>query len=169
MIFTRRAQMMGQIFVFILALVIFSGVLLYGYRAIFTIQEGVEDAAFFSFSQELQAKVEQVSVDFGSVRKFRASPPGSFTEICFLDLKKLETDVQGSLTKLRNTKPLISDAVEGGTDQNVFFTPLAKTPTTVARLEIDGGFICIPLENRDLILRLEGLGDRTKLSEWKSS
>ena len=168
MLFTRRAQMMGQIFVFILALVIFSGVLLYGYRAIFTIQEGIGDAAFFSFSQDLEAKVEQVSVDFGSVRKFRASPPAGFTEICFLDLKKLERDIEGSLTELRNTRPIISDAVDGGTDQNVFFTPLAKTPTSVARLEIDGGFLCIPIENRDLILRLEGLGDRTKLSEWES-
>lgn len=165
---SKKAQMMGQIFVFILALVVFSGVLLYGYRAISTIGEGVEDAAFISFYQDLKTKVEQVSIDFGSVKKFKATPPQGFNEICFLDLKRLETDQGGSLTSLRATKPLIADAVEGGTDQNMFFSPLAKTPTKLARLDIETGFLCIEVESRDMVLRLEGLGDRTKLSEWES-
>ena len=64
----RRGQIIGEVFVFILALVIFSGVLLYGYRAIFSVQEGIEDAAFVSFYEGLKNKIEQVGIDFLSVK-----------------------------------------------------------------------------------------------------
>ncbi len=162
----RRGQIIGEVFVFILALVIFSGVLLYGYRAIFSVQEGIEDAAFVSFYEGLKNKVEQVGIDYGSVKKYEATPPGGFKEVCFLDLQKLERNEQESLDNLRSTHPLIADAVEGGTDQNLFFTPLAKTPTKLSTLDIDGGFVCFPIEKTALELRLEGLGDRTQVSQW---
>ena len=162
-----RAQIIGEVFVFVLALVIFSGVLLYGYRAIFSVQEGVEDSAFVSFYEGLKNKVEQVGIDYGSVKKYEASPPGGFKEVCFLDLDKLERNEQESLDALRASHPLIADAVESGTDQNLFFTPLAKTPTKLGKLAIDGGFACFNIEDAELELRLQGLGDRTKVSEWQ--
>ena len=44
---------------------------------------------------------------------------------------------------------------------------MADTPITVSTIELNNdGYLCVPIRKGKIILRLEGLGDRTKVSEW---
>ncbi len=155
-----KAQIMGQVFIFILAAAIFMMILVYGYKAIAGFTQKSEEVALIDMKTSLQSAVEEISLDYGSVKKLELTIPSKYYEICFVDLS-----VDAPPTAFQEEHPLMFDAWLSGA-QNVFLVPMAETPITVGKIVIDQEYFCLPVKSGKISLRLEGLGDSTKISEW---
>ena len=170
----KKGQIIGQAFIFILAAILFSLILLFGYKAIGRIGETQSEVELIEFKDGLSSAVNKVRLDFGSVKKYSMNVPNQYKGICFVDLDYL-LGPRGvpKLDNLRDIKPLIVDAIESGTDQNVFTTPLSKTPLKVGKIHTGNvkdanypAYTCLDNTGVIIYLRLEGMGDSTQITLW---
>jgi len=155
----RKAQMIGQIFVFVIAAIIFILILTYGYRAISNFLSRSEQVALIDFKSDLESSIEVIKRDFGSVRKLELRLPNRYTELCIVDVKNCEA--------LQQDKPLLYSSCIAGSE-NVFLSPKQETPIFLSDISIKDpkGYVCVPVAQGTATLRLEGLGKSTQVSRW---
>jgi hypothetical protein len=167
----KKAQIAGQVFIFILAAALAILILAYGYKAISSFTARTQDIAFINFKTDLQNEARKMASEYGSVKKLDLTMPGNFEMLCLVDLNKRSQAGSSCLCRQcsgiyeRDFQPEVCDAwTTPGNEENAFLIPI--TPIKLQSIEIDGGYLCIaPLGNK-ISLRLEGLGDRTKISKW---
>lgn len=180
----RKAQIAGQVVIMIMAVIVFTMVLLYGYKSIKGIDTTRKQVEIIEFSESLKSAVKKISLDFGSVKRVDLSVPAAYQEVCFVDIAHVD------LGQLEKKSVLIADSVRTNLKspeaQNVFTIPISETPIRVEKIAVNSskecagkngnnlngdhygnGFICIPTPTGKLSLRLEGMGDRTCVREWK--
>lgn len=165
----RRGQILGQVFILILAAVIFILILVYGYRAISQFTKRSEQVALVDFENQFRNAVKAISLDFGSVKRLDLRVPAAHQEICVMCTPGLGvagcSQSQQSMIDFQNDHPLLYESWQGGS-QNVFLIPLAETPLLIDRLEVAGGAFCMPVAEGRVSLRLEGRGDRALVGPW---
>lgn len=158
---TKNAQIMGQVFVFILAAMLFILILGYGYRAIAGFGERSEQVALIEFQSKLENSISSMKSDFGSIRRLELQLPAKHTEICLVgDMSEPQR------AQFEQEHPMMHDAWLGG-GQNVFLTPASETPLDAGAITIEGGYLCLPITAGQVVLRLEGLGRSTGISKWE--
>ncbi|MEM4282215.1 MAG: hypothetical protein QXU88_00570 [Candidatus Woesearchaeota archaeon] len=163
----RLGQIVGQIFLFLLATIVFVFIVVYGYRAIGNLVAKGEQADLVRFNSELSSAVSAISLDYGSVRCLELSLPKRYRTFCFVGQ---EPDI-GALSLV---SPLIASAVQSGIKQNVFLIPPSPLQLYLekATTKAEGGFFCINTSgptNR-LLLRLEGgAGGIAELQKWQGA
>lgn len=156
----------GQVFVFIIAALTFSLILIFGYKVITDFLQRGEEVQFYQFKTHLETSVKQIYTEFGSMRIEQFSVPSQYTLICFVDLDR---PVNSELCVI---DPLACDAwqtyqMRGGFengDQNVFLTPLTSIQVKVSKIKMDKNYLCVPIRNGLFSLVLEGKGSYTQLS-----
>ena len=79
----KKAQL-GQIIVYLLAIVIASMVLVFGYRVVVGLRQQAEQTSFLNFQKSLEADIKSIYFDYGSVKKVSYSV-GGYKEACFID------------------------------------------------------------------------------------
>ena len=172
---SKKAQIIGQVFVFVLAAILFSLILLYGYKVIVGFGERSKQVALIELETNLEGIVKSISIDYGSVKIKEFRIPSDFNAICFVDM-----DYTGNLADTLGVEhPIIYNTVKsniGAGDkgtQNVFLIPLSDTPLKIGDIAIeqdsnnlryDDGYLCIDIVKGRIKLRLEGLGDKTGVS-----
>jgi len=168
----KKAQILGQVFIFILAGLIFILIITYGYNAIQYFIETQEQVLLVDFRADLEIALEGVKRDYGSVRKAKFKLPSKYVGICFFDYisdacsAKIGT-VDPKL-KLPNQEIGVTWAEEACKlrSANIFTIPRGQD-IDLPDIQVDGGYVCIP--NLDgVTVRLEGTGRKAKVSEWKS-
>ncbi len=154
---------MGQVFIFILAAAIFILILTYGYKAIAGLSKRAEEIALVEFQTQLESAVGGIRQDFGSVKKFEITVPSKYYEICFVDLDRTPSG------DFQQEHPRMFDAWESGT-QNVFLVPMEEPPIFIGKIDVGpNGYWCEGIRGGRLDLKLEGMGDTTKISKWQQS
>ncbi len=162
-----KAQIMGQVFIFLLGILLATLILLYGYRAISGFIGGTQRISLVKFKTNLESAVRTISTQYGDVDKLELNLPSTYQKVCFV-----QTGYAGLSTGLcsnthQDYDPIICDVwTTPGNDQNVFLIPMAESPIKVLPLEIDGGYICVSSIQGRVTIRLQGLGNRTKVSKW---
>jgi len=156
----KRAQMVGQIFIFVIAAIIFILILTYGYKAISNFLQRSEQVALIDFKSDLESSVDVIKRDYGSVRKLELRLPDRYQELCIVDVNNCDN--------LEASRPLIYSACLAGSE-NVFLVPKQETPIFLKDISIKDqkGFVCVPIARGNVALRLEGMGKSTQISEWK--
>jgi len=191
----KKGQIIGQVVIMVMSVIVFSMVLLYGYKSIKSIESTRSQVEIVQFGENLKAGIKRIAQDYGSVKKLDLQVPIAYKEVCFVDLSKVKAPGY-EWSSLTTKSALIADAVKSASEkegQNVFTIPLSDTPIKVERIAVaniplkcprgfippvapstdptddpfDKGWICIPTPTGKLSLRLEGLGDRTCVREWK--
>jgi hypothetical protein len=179
-----RAVVIGQVFIYIIAIIVFAVVLIFGYQAISGFLEKGEKVAYVTFTTDLQNTVKNVYSDVGTVVIYNDKNPfpvpSQYQEVCFVDL---DMTAPVSSSSFCQRKPIICDAWEtandkGGYaagDQNVFLEPRGLSPIKVYRIALDAdndgsftdddGYLCLNVTYGRIDMRLEGLGDRTLISK----
>ena len=156
----KKAQIMGQVFVFILAAALFILILTYGYKAIAGFGKRSEQVALIEFQTQLESSVKSISLDYGSIKKIELTLPTKYTEICFVDLELPPSE------DFEQIHPRMYEAWETQT-QNVFLTPMEEAPINAGKIFLGpSGFLCLPITSGKLNLRFEGLGDKASIAEW---
>ncbi|MBW3001730.1 hypothetical protein KY338_01050 [Candidatus Woesearchaeota archaeon] len=154
----KKAQMIGQIFVFVVAAIIFILILTYGYKAISNFLARSEQVALIDFKSDLESAVEVIKRSTKSVKKLELKLPKRYTELCIVDVNQCEA--------LKASRPLIYSMCLAGSE-NVFLVPKQETPIFLPDISLpDPGFVCVPVASGNVVLRLEGLGKSTLISEW---
>jgi len=157
----KKAQVMSQVFIFILAAAIFILILTYGYKAIAGFGQRSEQVALVEFQTELEGAVKSISLDYGSVKKVELTLPTKYTELCFVDLEREPSE------EFEQIHPRMYESWVSRT-QNVFLTPMEESPINVGKIYVgQSGYLCLPIAGGKITLRLEGLGDRAGITQWQ--
>jgi len=160
----------GHIFIYILAIFIFALILLYGYKAIVQFMEKGEQVSLIQFKTTLQTNVQDLAIQYGDVIVFNENnplkAPSRYKEICFVAddavEQQLPTDERYDIMRAA------VDADMHKSTENVFLIPQAEHSIYVGPIELgDYGelpYLCINFTKNLLNIRLEGRGDKTRIS-----
>jgi len=180
----RRGQIIGQVFVFIIAAVIFILILTYGYKAFNTLRTRGDEVAFVDFVSKLKNEVKSISLSYGSTKKLELSGlPAKYKTICFVTENDIKENLLGTKasTDPRNLNakyPMIYSLYEPNGEANVFFMPGSPTPVKVDNIQAcddpngqacNAQWFCSSLDRGSVTLRLEGLGNGVRVSEWPTT
>ncbi len=160
----KKGQIIGQVFIFILAGLVFVLILGYGYKAIMGFLERGEEVQLLDFRNELESTVTIIKRDYGSVQKMELRVPPVTEEVCFV------STAINDPSKLREDKPLLYAAWSTGSE-NVFLIPRQPTPILIPDIIIENqdGYLCVPAVGGRVTLRAEGTGNKASLREWPQS
>jgi hypothetical protein len=164
----RRAQMLGQVFIFIIAGLVFVLIIGYGFRAITNFLERGEEVQLLDFRNELDASIKTIKRDYGSVQRVDLRVPTRTERVCFVSTETGDlTATQASQFKAE--LPLMYSAWSTGSE-NVFLVPKQPTPVLVQDLIVEDamGYLCIAVVDDRIALRLEGTGNKARIRQWES-
>ncbi len=155
----KKSQIQGQVFIYVLTLIITGMILLYGYNAIKSINENANQVELVNFKTTIKSDFEKMSSDYGSVKTMSYNVPSKLKEICFYQ----EGEEPYFHAMPDDLNSLIKDSIIDETGSNVFLV-IGNTiePMDLSRLEIKNegyNLLCIKISSNILKLRLEGLGD----------
>jgi hypothetical protein len=164
-----RAQMIGQILIYVVAVVLVGLILAYGYNAIITIKNSAEQVSFIQFEKELSSVVETISPDYNSVKIRGFEVPSGYTKVCFVK------NYGGFPTLSGTGYPMLEDSVNEKVQKNVFLIKPNANMKSIFIGDIsvedesgDADIICLKTINHQIKLKFMGKGDHALLSEAKT-
>ena len=159
----RKSQIHAQAFVYILAIIIMAMILAYGYTAVKDITKKGEFTALVKFKTDLKTSITSISHDYGSVKNQEFVVPTKFRQVCFVELS--------SSTLIPEEKyPIVNNYVKSVLDnnaepRNVFLLPPGTESEYIGNITVaNNGFLCFNVTQGRINIRLEGLGNRVKIS-----
>lgn len=156
----KRAQMIGQVFIFILAGLVFVLILAYGYRAISGFLERGEQVQLLDFKNELESTVNTIKRDYGSVQRVDLRVPPKTEQVCLVNVELQDPSA------FKDAHPLLYTAWSAGSE-NIFLIPRQPTPILIPDILVDPpGFLCVPATGGRISLRVEGTGSRALVKPW---
>lgn len=167
---------MGQVFIYITAVVVFAVVLIFGYKAITGFLDKGEQVAYVTFKTDLEKAVKNVYLDYGTVVTYNARNPmmvpSAYKRVCFIDLDYEGDKLHSGLCQLGSDDyHAVACGVWQSThswaegDQNVFLEPLGMGPIKVYKIKMAEGYVCLPAVQGRIEMRLEGMGSYTLISK----
>jgi len=155
-----KAQIYGQVFIYILTIILISFILVYGYNAVQNFRKRAEQVSCLKFKNDLQNSIESISSDFGSVKRKDLQLCVGYTQACFVESFE-------SPNIPINTDPIIKDSILSGTGKNVFLGDnIAKESFYAGKISVEPDVLCIQAANGKISLKLEGKGNHVLLSQW---
>jgi hypothetical protein len=159
----KKAQIIGQAFIYILAGLIFTLIIAYGYNAIQYFLEKQEQVILLDFKTSLETAIETTKTQYGTVKKLTLKLPQKYQGICFLDPETCTTQTPQLQSTQTTNLPWAQEACTIKT-ANTFIIP--RQDINLPNIQIDPpGNICIPNQN-GITIKLEGTGKKTKISTW---
>ncbi len=173
----KKAEMQSQIFIYILAMVIGVGILLYGYNAIKGFKTQADDVLMIQFENGIKNDLKTISFESTKVKTYDL--PSQVLQICFssegVDAIDVQKEEVRQLSLKKNYKyPLISAAIgdylqsgSKGTTNNIFVYPNGeKAFFTGVKLEFDKTstgdsvlFKCFDVKSSILTIKIKGKGN----------
>lgn len=167
----KRAQIIGQVFIYILAIVAFAAILSFGYIAVQKLLQKQCDVKSIKFKTDLESTFSEILGSYGKVRNnLDFTLPCETAKVCFVDFgyEKEKTCDDPTLT-LQACNYFTSESYPtyDKADQNVFLDPPSEIKLKVSPLKFDEdiGTYCISAKSGRIKLRLEGKGIYVKVSE----
>ena len=169
----KRAQLYGQIFVYILTIVVVGFILVYGYRAIAGIRDRADQVMIVQFEKDAKSIVQSIAGDFGSVVKKELSVDDKTNLVCFVETfenianrnsPQLDTE---SYEPTRPINPLIKESISSNSESNSFLLGDGlRGSFNICSISVEKDVLCVRPQNSKIILRVEGAGDHAKISVW---
>ena len=155
--------MIGQVFIYIVTIVIVGLILLFGYNAIMTVKGKSDDIIISKLKSDISNMVEIVSSDFGSVKIKFFELPAKYTNACFV---KNYEDFPTTGSALFDKYPIMKDSVQDEAKKNLFLVEdMVRDSFFVGDIDVDGGVFCFDTANNRIQVRFEGKGNHALLSE----
>ncbi len=177
----KRAQIVGQIFVYTFASFIFMLVLIYGYKAINQFIDNQRQVEMIEFKTELESSIYGIAPTLNTERK-AIKVPGDVQKICFVDLR---LDPIGTTypSDTRPEMPSIPGLCQAGPpahkdfnarmcnswdediQKNVLFYPSMNLHVNVGDITPqdssgnEAGYLCVEVSNGLVYLDFKGNGD----------
>lgn len=164
----NRAQTIGQVFIFIIAGLVFVLILGYGYKAIMGFVQRGEEVQLIDFRNELDSAVTTIKRDYGSVQRVDLRLPPKTEEVCFVTSNPDDAK-DPTFSALKQERPLLYSVWVTGSE-NVFLIPrVQKAGIFINDIIVDPagkGYACLNVVANRISLRVEGTGNKAIISEW---
>lgn len=169
----KKAQTPGQIFIYIIAIVVVGMIIAYGYSAIKSFGQKGEQVEYITLKTGLESSIKSISSDYGSIKRPDINVPGKYELVCFVDKEKY--DSASALCKKNSGdegkffNPVACSGWENGRD-NVYLIPDGTDSFDVGDIVISNKgnhFICLDVINNRINLQLKGLGDKVEISQYE--
>lgn len=162
----RKGQIAGQIFTYILAVIVIGGIALVGYNAIKSITTKACQAGKVTFNNNIEGMIEKYS-SYGSVNIKELKVPCDYTTICFV-----ASDVISDPTlPFDCDNKIIYESVLNNVKQNIFILSDKRT-ISIGYSEIislnstdTGECLCIEQSNGRFDIAFRGKGSTTEISK----
>ena len=160
----KKAQVQGQVFIYILVVIIIGLLLLFGIRGFGGIVKQGCTVQEIQFKAGLESSIRQ-STAYGTVLNDQLDAPCDFQELCFVDTKSLLENP----ASVSSSNFFIRNSVEDGVKRNIFLVEDDGTinPNSMyvdaVLVEEPSKSICFNKENGKFSMVLEGTGKYTKI------
>lgn len=170
---SKKSLAASQFLIYIITILIFSFILLYGYNAIRGFKDKSEQIAYINFKTELTSTIKRVSPDYGTVKKEEFFIGGEYTKVCFVQSYKKEANFVAIKDKIIDL--IVKDSFESNVDKNTFLFAdntmqesfdIGKINVTKDKVD-NAGYLCIDLVNGKAKIKFKGMGDHTLISRWR--
>ncbi len=157
---TGKAQVVGQIFIFIMAALIIGVIMLIGYNAISGTLSKSCQIEQLSFKTKIESLIDR-SNGYGSVTKQSIIAPCKYETVCFIDATKIGSPI----SKCPNQ--IINRSSADGDMKNIFVATKMRTApigySPLLRLNNTDNCLCITQKNKNFYITLVGKGSGTVL------
>jgi len=163
----KKSQMIGQVFVYIVTVVVVGLILLFGYNAIMTVKGKSDEIILTKFKSDVANLVEITSSDFGTVKIKNFELPARYTQACFVKNYGGFPDASTSST-LFSKYPIMKDSVQDKVNKNLFLVEDGvRVSFFVGDIDVDDtyGVLCFSSVNNRIRVRVEGKGNHALLAE----
>lgn len=163
----KKAQMMGQVFIFLLATLLIGFILIFGYNSIKKFNDKVDTVGLAKFKDDLSNTVGVVSTDYGRVKTQSFSAPAGITKICFVkSFPELIADTTSPTNgHIFSEYPLMKDSIDSQVNQNVFLiSSKVEESFYIGEIDVDGEISCIEKVSGNFKIRFEGKGNHALIS-----
>jgi hypothetical protein len=170
----KKAQISGQIIIYILSMVIFGGILIYGYSAIQGFTSDQERVAYIKFEEDFKNTIRGLLISYGDVEVFNdRNPlklPTGFTEMCIIDLNEAAPETV-TFSQTGNSFPLVQDSWASEVRTNVFLMQNDKLKETFfagnITVKYTNKYLCFQINSgRVTDVMLEGVGAKAELERF---
>ena len=159
----RNAQLYGQIFTYVLTIILVLFILVYGYNTIVNFKNRAEQISCLKFKSDLSSAVEGILSDFGSVKRKDLELCNGYAQACFVETFERfdRQNPQGTNNRF------IIDSVKSDTGKNAFLINSGAPDSFYAgNISVNPDVLCINAVDNKISLRLEGKGNHVLLSQW---
>ena len=162
-----KSQIYGQVFIYILTILLVSFILIYGYNAMQDFKDRAEQVSCLKFKEDLKSSIVSILSDFGSVKRKDFRVCNNYKEVCFVETYGFDIVFDADFD-YSGIDPIIVDNIISKTGKNTFLVDnVAKELFYIGNISVDPDVFCINSKNSQISLRLEGVGNHVILSEWK--
>ena len=159
----KKSQMIGQVFIYIVTVVVVGVILLFGYNAIMTVKEKSDEVIISKFKSDVANMVEITASDFGSVKIKYFELPARYTKACFV---KNYGGFPGATSTLFNKYPIMKDSVEDEVEKNLFLIENSvRESFFVGDVDVTSDVYCFNTVNNRIRIKFEGKGNHALLAE----
>jgi len=154
----NKAQI-SQIFIYIMAIFIFSLIVFYGYKGVRTIIDKGDKTIYLKFKTELESTIEN-SKSYGDVKIKKFMLPSKTKRICIVDLSNKPN------TKPTDVPEIVWDSWKEKT-ANIFLLPPVYSPLKIEGIKINynnNPYLCLEIKNSRFSIKLKGLGDSVEIT-----
>lgn len=153
--------MVGQIFIFVLAVVLIGFILLFGYNSIAKFKGKMDNVALIKLKNDLTLEVETISADYGSVKIRNFELPEGVTDACFIDSHPFMP------SSINSDYPIMDDSVGSNAKKNVFLIKDNSVEESffIGAIDLNEDFKCFDAIRSQIKVKLEGAGNHAKVSE----
>ena len=162
---SKQSQITVQVFVYIIAIILFSFILIYGYNSIRGFKERSEQISYIKFKTDLISAVDRISPDYGTLKREEFYIGGEYSKICFVQ----DYNPLPNIPDIIHTKGdyLVEDSVRSGVEKNTFlFTNTLQESFDVGPINVTGMYNCALVRNGKVKIQFEGKGDHAYISNW---
>lgn len=175
---SRKGQVAGQIFIYVIAVVVVGLIVAYGYSAIKGFSKRGEEVEYITLKTNIENSVKAITSDFGSIKRPDFTVPGKYEMVCFVDKTRAADADATDICTLRTGnediyQPIACSGWKTGRD-NVFMIPDGSESFDVGTISIVNSgesyagqpFICFEVVNNRIKLQLTGKGDKVEVSAY---
>lgn len=167
---SKRSQISAQVFIYVIAIILFSLVLFYGYNAIRGFKEKSEQISYIKFKTDLTSTVKRISSDYGTLKREEFFIGGDYSKVCFVQSYKRNEDYSTILDSIfvsSDYNPFIYDSFENNVTDNVFLLATgAPESFDAGKIKAADGYLCLNVINGKAKIEFLGQGDHTLISNW---
>jgi len=172
----RKAQIQGQVFIYILILVIAGIIFIFGFNALQAFTKDIETSKLIKFEKDADRIFTKVGTEYGSRETYTFSLPSDYTEICIVDFDELDYDPYfGPLPDEFDSYPIMKSMIENGIRDNIFiYKEIYMKSFNIGKVQtIDcpaqgsepRNLTCYTLFNGQVNLRIQGIGNVAQVFE----
>jgi hypothetical protein len=160
-----RGQIVGQVFIYMMAIIVIGGIAIMGYYAINKIVKKSCDVEKATFKMDMEGLIEKyTSYDSGDRKTIKA--PCEYDTICFVDASRI-----GPTTEFGcNDNKLIYNSVRESVQQNIFVMssdrtiPIGYNELISLNSSDAKTCLCIKQRNKNFYIRFLGRGSTVEIS-----